>query len=43
MLFYSMLGDLMLGNAGSFDFEQGQTPRQLSDSQDGGDYLNMGH
>lgn len=33
----------MLGNAGSFDFEQRQTPSQLSDSQDGGGCLNMGH
>lgn len=43
MLFYSALGDLMLGDAGSFDFEQRQTPRQLSDSQGGGGYLSIEH
>lgn len=38
-----MLGDLMLGNAGSFDSGQVQAPRQSSGTQDEGDYACVGH
>lgn len=37
-----MLGDLMLGSAGNFDFNQGQALRQLSGTGDEGDYVYIG-
>jgi len=43
MVFYSKLGDLMLGSAGSFDFGQGQALRQLFGTQYVGGYAYMGH
>lgn len=43
MPFNSMLGDLMLGNARNFDFNQGQALRQMSGTQDEGGYVYIGH